>query len=686
MLRGEDVTTAFSYETGLPSWLLEPSARLDLQAAHAWFAERVIGQEQAVSAVVDLLATVKAELARPGRPIASLLFIGPTGVGKTEMAKALAEFLYQDRRRMTRIDMSEYADPAAAERLIGGGGREGLLTSKVREQPFGVVLLDEFEKAHPRLFDLLLQVLGEGRLTDATGRLADFRNSVIIMTSNLGVDSFGRAAAGFAGPSAASDAPEHFAREVERFLRPEMFNRIDRIITFVPLEKATLRQIARRELGLLERRDGIRYRDLRLQFAEGVVDAVVEHGYDPRYGARPIKRTVARYVLAPLAARLNDYAGDLPLAANIDADGTAIRAAVRAVARGSGSRRPAEIAARQDLAELSRQCVALRRAAGAVDGSRPLVDLRNEVYRLEKAEKHIRARRTRALPGMEGELAVRLATVRSLIARAESVAAATVALEESALLGLYCGKDLDMNRIERELPIRTDELAVLRQDLYCQQFGKPDYATLVVYGEQRQWMIDLAAAYRRLFTELDYKVQAYWLLLYDDTKPLRQDQFKLGDRDSSDEKLRRQANGTRLMAQRMEGSDLTAAEEIADLRGIAFCLGGRLAWARWSEEAGRHGFKLQSGKDSPCLVHVSQTGIAAYQPPEKIDRMEGIGGHELRRSYDEPRQSIDDRRLGQRQRWSGDLADVVGLLVEKRLSACIDAWFADTRDVDFRTL
>ena len=211
VLRGEDVTTAFSYETGLPAWLLEPSARLDLQAAHAWFAERVIGQEQAVSAVVDLLATVKAELARPGRPIASLLFIGPTGVGKTEMAKALAEFLYQDRRRMTRIDMSEYADPAAAERLIGGGGREGLLTSKVREQPFGVVLLDEFEKAHPRLFDLLLQVLGEGRLTDAMGRLADFRNSVIIMTSNLGVESFGRAAAGFVGPSAATDAPEHFA-------------------------------------------------------------------------------------------------------------------------------------------------------------------------------------------------------------------------------------------------------------------------------------------------------------------------------------------------------------------------------------------------------------------------------------------------------------------------------------------
>ena len=162
--------------------------------------------------VVDLLATVKADLARPGRPLASLMFIGPTGVGKTEMAKTLAEFLYQDRQRLTRIDMSEYADPSAIDRLIGIGGRgEGLLTSKVREQPFGVVLLDEFEKAHPRFFDLLLQVLGDGRLTDGAGRLADFRNSVIIMTSNLGTESFGRRAPGFgSGDAADRETEDHF--------------------------------------------------------------------------------------------------------------------------------------------------------------------------------------------------------------------------------------------------------------------------------------------------------------------------------------------------------------------------------------------------------------------------------------------------------------------------------------------
>ena len=393
-------------------------------------------------------------------------------------------------------------------------------------------------------------------------------------------------------------------------------------------------------------------------------------------------------MLAPLATRLNDYSGDLPLAAEVDVEATTIRATVRAGPRGSSPRSHAALAARHDLGELARQCVGLRRAAARVDGSPPLVNLRNEVYRLEKAAKHLRTRRAPALAGMEGELAARLATVQALVARAESIAASAVALEESALVGLYCGKDLDLDRVGRELPVRTDELDVLRQDLYSQQFSKPDYATLVVYGEQRQWMIDLAAAYGRLLADLRYKVQTYRLLLYDDADALRQDQIKLGDRDSSDEKLRQQANGTRLMAQRVEGASFPHAEdeEPAELRGIAFCLEGRLAWARWSEEAGRHALKLPSNKERSCLVHVSQSGIAAYQPPEKIDRLEGIGGQELRRCYDKPRESIDDRRVGQRVRWSGDLADRLGPLVEERLSACIDEWFIGSSDVDFRKL
>jgi ATP-dependent Clp protease ATP-binding subunit ClpA len=249
-----DVYAAFARETGLPLFLLDESVTLDLEASKKWFSDRLIGQSQAVEAVGDLLATVKTTLARPGKPIGSLLLIGPTGVGKTELAKLLAEFFFSDRARLTRFDMSEYASADAVERLIGGGifggeRGEGLLTAKVREQPFGVILLDEFEKAHPALFDLLLQVLGEGRLTDAAGRVADFSNAFVLMTSNLGAESFQRGGFGLAKPSKSQDTGAlHFVEAVRGFFRPEFFNRIDRVIPFAPLSEDHVVSIARREL------------------------------------------------------------------------------------------------------------------------------------------------------------------------------------------------------------------------------------------------------------------------------------------------------------------------------------------------------------------------------------------------------------------------------------------------------
>src|SRR5262249_19244380 len=163
----------------------------------------------------------------------SLLFIGPTGVGKTELAKSLAEYFFGDRNRLTRFDMSEFASAGAVERLVGGAfGKEGLLTAKVREQPFSVLLFDEFEKAHDSFFDLLLQMLGEGRLTDAAGRLGDFSNAIVVMTSNLGAEAYGRGTFGLTKGSGYPDPQAHFTDEVRAFLRPELFNRIDRIVPF----------------------------------------------------------------------------------------------------------------------------------------------------------------------------------------------------------------------------------------------------------------------------------------------------------------------------------------------------------------------------------------------------------------------------------------------------------------------
>ena len=230
---------------------------------------------------------------------------------------------------MVRFDMSEYSHPAAIERLIGGAySAQGLLTQKVRDQPFTVLLLDEFEKAHPQFLDILLQVLGEGRLTDGVGRVTDFTNSVVIKTSNLGVESYRRRAIGFAGDQAATEAAaSHFEREVTSFLRPEMVNRLDRIVPFAPLDRATIAAIARREVDQLLAREGLRFRGVELTLDDAVVERLAAEAFDPRYGARPLKRAIERQPTPPLAAGLNRYASDLKLRCRVGARAVIARAA-----------------------------------------------------------------------------------------------------------------------------------------------------------------------------------------------------------------------------------------------------------------------------------------------------------------------------------------------------------------------
>ncbi len=309
-----DVIDFFTLQTGLPKFLLDPAIPFDKSEAKKFFASRVIGQDgtsdedakddndiNAVDTVVELLETVKSGLARQTGPVATLLFIGPTGVGKTEMAKALAEYLYSDPKRMIRLDMSEFADVTSADRLINGlSGGGGILTSQVRAQPFGVVLLDEFEKAHPSVFDMFLQVMGEGRLTDAQGRLAVFTNCVIILTSNLGVDTFGKTSLAM-HQSQKGSSQQHFTDSVAKLVRPELLNRIDRIVPFRPLSKPVLRQILNLEFQNVNRRLGVRWRQLNISYDDSVIDKLVELGYSPQFGARPLRRTVEMYILHPLA-------------------------------------------------------------------------------------------------------------------------------------------------------------------------------------------------------------------------------------------------------------------------------------------------------------------------------------------------------------------------------------------------
>lgn len=301
------VVKQFCVQTGLPEFLLSPNIPMPLDTTETFFRTRIFGQDKAVRIIVDLLASVKAGLSKPNKPIASFLFVGPTGVGKTEMAKVLAEYLFSSRDRMIRFDMSEFSDLANVMRLTGESmQQDGLLTSTVREQPFCVLLFDEIEKAHPVFYDLLLQILGSGRLTDGRGRTADFCSTVIVMTSNLGTDSLQHGSLGFTETFNPQQAlADHFEKAAQREFRPELYNRIDHIVPFSSLDQETLRGVLHRELQKIKEREGIRFREIELHLEEQAIAFLGEHGYHPKYGARHLQRTLREQFLVFLAQAIN---------------------------------------------------------------------------------------------------------------------------------------------------------------------------------------------------------------------------------------------------------------------------------------------------------------------------------------------------------------------------------------------
>ncbi len=305
-----DVLDALSKSTGVPADLLDDSIPLDHEAVRRFFERRIIGQTEAVDAVVDLVTLIKAGLSDPQKPFGVMFFIGPTGVGKTELARALAEFIFGNPSRLKRFDMSEFAGPEGFVRLIGGPNENGLLTDAVRQHPFSVVLFDEIEKSHVNVFDLCLQIFDAGRLTDGRGRTLDFRRTILILTSNIGATA-PSAAFGFqqAPPQLPEVDKDRTFRELTRFFRPEFLNRLDRIVHFRPLSLEVAEQIARREIDLVLQRSGIRRRELSIEVDPSVIALLVREGYSPHFGARPLKRTVERLVLLPLARAISS--GDL---------------------------------------------------------------------------------------------------------------------------------------------------------------------------------------------------------------------------------------------------------------------------------------------------------------------------------------------------------------------------------------
>ena len=312
----EDIAESIAKATGIPVAKMLQGEREKLLHLEEELHSRVVGQEEAISAVSDAIRRSRAGLQDPKKPIGSFIFLGTTGVGKTELAKALAEYLFDDETMMTRIDMSEYQEKHTVSRLIGappgyvGYDEGGQLTEAVRRKPYSVVLLDEIEKAHPDVWNVMLQVLDDGRLTDNKGRMVNFKNTIIIMTSNIGSHLIQDAFEGV-GETGIEEATEKAKTEVMQLLkqtvRPEFLNRVDEVIMFSPLNKKQLRGIVTIQLEGL--RKLVAENDITLKFSDYLIDYLIEQGFDAQLGARPLKRLIQKLIVNALSKKI--LSGDI---------------------------------------------------------------------------------------------------------------------------------------------------------------------------------------------------------------------------------------------------------------------------------------------------------------------------------------------------------------------------------------
>jgi len=307
-VRREHVYAAFKKRTGLPDFVIFRDRYISKEEIRKYFAERIFGQDEAVEEMVDAILNFKAELNDPKKPVGVFLFAGPTGVGKTYLASLLASFLFGSEEKLLRYDMSEYSTPDSHERLISGkrgDERRGKLVEEALASPFSVILFDEIEKAHANVFNLLLSLIGEGRLTDETGRTASFYNTIIIMTSNIGSELYSRIPMGVGRDNEVGVTEKDLLKKIKEYFRPEFINRLTKMIPFKLLSREQIQLIAKKEVDKLVERKGITLRELKINVSKRVTDFLMEMGYSAEYGARPMQRAVERYIGFPLAEAIS---------------------------------------------------------------------------------------------------------------------------------------------------------------------------------------------------------------------------------------------------------------------------------------------------------------------------------------------------------------------------------------------
>ena len=656
-----DVTASFSRATGLPLSMLEPTIPLDHEETRNWFTSRVIGQDAAVDAVVDVLFRLKASLNRGSRPLASLLFVGPTGVGKTELAKNLARFLFGSAQRLIRIDMSEYADGLAVQRLIGGLNQaEGVLTARVREQPFSVVLLDEFEKAHPLFFDLLLQVLGDGRLTDGRGRLADFRNCVVIMTSNLGTKDFAKQGLGFEGRATSQDVVSHFRRAVESFLRPELYNRMDHVAPFQPLSGETATKIIQRELDLLRHRDGLRFRPVALDVAPDVVDYLRRQGFEPQYGARSLKRVMERLVVIPLARELNRFSIDRAVLARVKLVEGEIRLNVD-----SQDHTAKEIGRRSEYRLLTR-AQELRRYWQALTQCSALEELRSRRYRLERRQRKLIRKRHLTEKDVKELEEHRL--IDAQIVRIEEAGEGMLAYENEQLLSLIQreqASDAAADSQWERVAAWEFEMCDLAMELHAATTPGSDKVGMFVYGGSRRALAQLGQLYMHVAQSLGGSAEVWSYSQADASESEREcdeQQWSLETLDWIEQAPRRadaadydrafwlgvevRPREKQLWRKRVRQPEafFAAGEVPRGALGLYVSLTGDMVRPRLCAETGRHEFSIKE-QTARAVVLAEVDPVKRFLPGWRFHR-ESYLAYGVRREYRE--KAIVDRVLKDR--------------------------------------